>query len=115
MVAGDEYVLLVSERGNLRTSDKANMDARQFVPQMDSPGRLESHESRSWIIVIVLPHFHSVPCVDPQWAKGLLESLAPDRFAIDAIASSGLATPIVATNKRIVCPKNRSTGESQCW
>ena len=78
----------MSERGNLRTSDEANMDAREFVPQVDSPGRVESRESRSWVIVIVLPSFHSVPCVDPQWAKGLLESLVPDRSAIRVIVSS---------------------------
>ena len=54
---------------------------------MDSPGRFESRESWSWVIVIVLPSFHSVPCVDPRWAKGLRESLAPNRLAIRVIVS----------------------------
>lgn len=30
---------------------------------------------------------HSVPCVDPQWAKSLLEPLTPGRVAIRVAAS----------------------------
>ena len=44
----------IGERWRQSTYREVNMDARELVPRMDSPGRLESRERRSWVIVIVL-------------------------------------------------------------